>query len=165
MLHDFSWTEYLILISLASLVYYLVVGVKYYSHELRSLMPGKGKVSNSLANEKTLLNTGSSNTGFQQTELFSSHNRYTPQVQQVDDTFEQVEKLTTKLTEIISFAASNNSSKEELIIALQNLAKNYRWLKGSPFIVAINNLITSECDKHGISHLSSKDRVMLWEHN
>jgi len=74
-----------------------------------------------------------------------------------------VEKLTTKLKDTIADASSKNCHKEEFIFLLQLTLKEYPHLKGSPFQVAINNLIASECEKHGSLHLSAEEQVMLWK--
>lgn len=97
-----------------------------------------------------------------QPELFPSHKSYAPPVQEIGDTFQQVEELTTKLKTVIADAASNNTTKEEFFLSLQLLLRKYHFLKGSPFPVAINNLIASECEKYDFIHLSAEERVMLW---
>lgn len=97
-----------------------------------------------------------------QCELFTSHQKYAPSIQETDDTFQQVQELTAGLKEAIATAVDKNCIKEEFIRSLQLVLKKYHFLKGSPFLVSINNLIASECEKYGYIQLSAEDRVMLW---
>ncbi len=163
MFSSISWTEYLAIIAFLLIVYYLLVGVKFYSLELLSIVKGK-RVLAIPSNTSVKDERQESSNHFQnnQPELFPFNQRYAPQTEENDDTFEKVETLTTRLKEVIANAASTNSRKDEFILSLQALLKNYHFLKGSPFLIAINNLIASECDKHGIIHLNADERVMLW---
>jgi len=85
-----------------------------------------------------------------------------PSIEETDETFEQVQELTVRLKEVIAAAHSKNYIKEEFIYSLQHLIRKYQFLKGSPFMVAINNLIASECEKQGYLLLDAEERVMLW---
>ncbi len=99
---------------------------------------------------------------YNQPKLFPSYKKYTPPLQETEDTFQQVEELTTSLKEAIAVAVDKQYIKEEFILSLQLLLKKYQYLKGLPFLVAINNLIASECEKYGYIQLSAEERVMLW---
>ncbi len=96
MLTNISWADYIAFISLLLIAYYLFIGIKFYSHDLKQLMAGKRKKSAHLA---TVENDrkGNENTNFQlqeiQPELFTSHQKYTPPIEEADDTFQQVEEL------------------------------------------------------------------------
>lgn len=163
MLNSISWTDYLVFIVLLLIAYYLFVALKFYSFELSSLLKGK-RPSVAFATETAADEVIDGSKHFQdnQVELFPTYNRYAPQAQETDDTFQKVEELTDKLKKVIEDAASNKTIKEEFILSLQLVLKKYHFLKGSPFLVAINNLIASECDKYNFIQLSADERVMLW---
>jgi FtsZ-interacting cell division protein ZipA len=97
-----------------------------------------------------------------QPELFTSHQKYTPRIPETDDMSRQVQELTARLKEAISQAVNKNYIKEEFILSLKFLLKKYYFLKESPFLVPINNMIESECEKYGYIQLSAEERVMLW---
>ena len=99
--------------------------------------------------------------GIQQ-ELFDLQKRYKPSPEEVDDTFQKVEVLTSRLKLIIEEAASKNYIREEFILSLRVELKKHYYLIGSPFVVAINNLIAAECEKYRYIKLSAEERVMLW---
>ncbi|MGI8636110.1 MAG: hypothetical protein ACR2KZ_11980 [Segetibacter sp.] len=165
MFSSISWTEYLVVIAFLVIVYYLFVGVKFYSFELLALVKWKRALLISKSNEssKDMVNESTNHLQNSQFDLFPSYQSDVPQVEKVDETFEKVEEFTTRLKEVIEEAASTNSTKKEFILSLQTLLKNYHFLTVSPFLVAINNLIASECERHGFIHLSADERVMLWD--
>lgn len=162
MFNHISWATYLAVISLASIAYYLFVCIKYYSPELLSFLSGKRERSVDRVSKEHEIQRPNFQTEQTYPDLYQSDSKYAPQVQETDDTFQQVEELTTKLKELISNAASKNSIKEEFILSLQIFLKKYRFLKGSPFQIGINNLIASECDKYAYMPLSSDEVKMLW---
>lgn len=97
-----------------------------------------------------------------QPELFTSHQKYTPAVQETDDTLQQVQELTARLKEAIEQGVNKNYIKEEFILSLRSILKKYYFLKGSPFLVLLDSMIASECEKYGYIQLSAEERVMLW---
>ncbi len=44
MLKNISWTDYLIVVAIALAIYYLFVGVRYFSTEIKELLSGKRKL-------------------------------------------------------------------------------------------------------------------------
>jgi hypothetical protein len=151
MFTNISWASYILVVTLILAAWYLIIGMRFYFHDLQSLFTRKRKSNLQHAPDETYSTTGSEFT-YQQTETLDS-----------DDLFQEVEKLTTKLKETIADASSKNYHKEEFIFLLQLTLKEYPQLKESPFQVAINNLIASECEKHGSLHLSAEEQVMLWK--
>jgi hypothetical protein len=165
MFTSISWAAYIETVLVLLLIYYPVVAFKFYGKEMKIFLSGKKKLpirrSSTEANVEDEQIQNSSLHDIQ-SELFSSPKRFMPSEQETDDTFEQVLELTAQLKEVISEATSKNYIKEEFTLSLQLLIRKYQFLKGSPFMVAINNLIVSECEKHGYHSLDAEERVMLW---
>jgi hypothetical protein len=165
MLNNFSWTDYFSVVVLLLLVYYVIVGVTFYLQEIKDLLSGKTRLS---------FRSASSNASAQpdeepiqevqpiHPELFTFNCKDDPAVQEEEDAVEQVRELTKNLNEVIAEAVEKNRIKEEFFLSLQLLLKKYSFLKGSPSMGAINNLIASECEKYGYIQLSAEERVMLW---
>lgn len=164
MFNSISWTQYLGVAVLLLIIYYVFVGLKFYSTELRSLLKRKATLPISLAIESPADNVIDRNNHYEynQPELFPSYKKYTPPEQETDDTFQQVAELTANLKEVIATAADKKYIKEEFILSLQYLLKKYQFLKGSPSQAAVNNLIAFECEKYGYIQLSAEERLMLW---
>lgn len=166
MLNNISWGTYFSITVLLLSVYYVIVGAKFYSNEIKALLSGKTKLS---------LRSASSNSGLQddepitelgqvQAELFTPNGTYTPifEDETSSTTVEEVRELTQCIKNAIAEAVEKNYIKEEFFLSLQLLLKKYSFLKGSPSLTAINNLIASECEKYGYIQLSAEERVMLW---
>ncbi len=165
MLSSLSWADFIAIITITLTAYYLIIGLKFYSREFRQMLSGIRKfplqVKSSRVNVTTHDETGSK-AEYGQPEMFQSYDKYAPPSQQSDPTFQQVETLTASLKEAIAVAVSSNYGEEEFVFSLQRLLKNYQFIKNSPHLVAINNLIASECEKYGYIQLSAEEQVMLW---
>lgn len=151
MFTNISWLEYITFVFVSLIIYYVIVGLKFYSYALRLM----------LLRHKKLLE--GSQLQQLQPELFASPKKYTSVADDTDDPKVEIEKLTTEIKSIIKEAASQNYIKEEFILSLQILLREYLYLKNSPFFAGINNLIASECEKNGYIKLSAEERVMLWD--
>lgn len=160
-----SWSDYTTTTALLLAAYYLFVGVKFYSRELQYLLSSKSRfLVGSTSVKSNVQNAEESNLQLQaiQSVLFPSSANYTPVTETIEDIFKQVQELTGKLEEAIAVAAEKGYIKDEFVLSLQLLLKNYAFLKGSLAMGAINNLIASECERYGYIQLSAEERVMLW---
>ena len=151
MFTNISWVSYILVVTLLLAAWYLIIGMRFYFHDLQSLFTRKRKPNLRLAPDETYSTTGSEFTP-EQTETLDS-----------DILFQEVEQLSTKLKEAIADASSKNYNREEFIFLLQLTLKEYPHLKGSIFQEALNNLIISECEKYGSIHLSAVELAMLWK--
>jgi hypothetical protein len=187
-----SWSQYAAVLVVALAVYYILFLLVFYRDEIttRRFKKTGEEEKNKLINNGTEVNPYErSDTFFQnlivddsresklidevdvgitpphvsQPELFTSIQKYAPrQAEKTDDTLQKVQELTAALKEIIAQAVDRNLIKEEFIPSLQSLLKKYHFLKISPYLGLINNMIASECEKYGYIQLSAEERVMLW---
>lgn len=149
MFTNISWGTYIIVVVLLLAVWYLIIGLRFYSQDLQSFLARKRKKNVQLAQDESYSN--------------AEHTSEQTETSDTDSFYHEVENLTTKLKETIADASSKNYHREEFIFLLQLTLKEYPHLKGSPYQVAINNLIISECEKYGSIHLSAEEQVMLWK--
>src|SRR5256885_1515891 len=98
MLNQVSWSTYLKLTSLLLIIYYLFIGIKFYSKELLSFLPNRRHLTGNRrfnghernqSEEAPVEESGAS-------EL-QSHKKNTESGHQIDDTFHEVEKLASAL--------------------------------------------------------------------
>lgn len=165
MLYIISWTTYFSIVLLLLMVYYIFVGVKFYSQEIKDLFRGRNKLAFRFRSSAVpVLDNEESNTHVQpeQPELFVFNKKDVPAVEEEDDSAQQVKELTRNLKQAIAEAVEKNYIKEEFILSLKILLKKYSFPDGSPLLVAIDNLIASECEKYGYIQLSAEERVILW---
>jgi hypothetical protein len=70
--------------------------------------------------------------------------------------------LTAHLRDAIDEAHEKQYNKNDLVLLLQMLLKDYSYLKDTPFRVSINNQIEAECAKYGSMLLSEDETEELW---
>lgn len=159
MFTNISWTNYIIVVILLLVIWYIIIGLKFYFRDLQNILSGKTKlvfrgVHKEYSSHKSEEITNSEPLEFDRKSF--------PNEEKTNNLFQEAEELTSKLKDAISDAASKNYNKEEFTFLLQLTLKEYPALKGLPFQVAINNLIASECDKHSFIRLSAAGLGMLW---
>lgn len=159
MFTNISWTTYIIFVVFLLAAWYIIIGLKFYYHDLQNILSGKNRlafrgVHKEYSSRKSEESTNSEPLVFDRKSF--------PNEEETNDQFQEAEELTSKLKDAISNAASKNYNKEEFTFLLQLTLKEYPDLKDSRFQVAINNLIASECDKHSFIRLSAVELGMLW---
>jgi len=160
-----SWSDYTTTTALLLAVYYVFVGVRFYSHELKHLLSGRSRFFvRSTPVKSHVQDEEESNIQVQaiQPELFPSSVKHVPTIEDTEAIYTQVQKLTENLKVTIAAAVDKEYIKDEFLLSLKLLLKSYAYLKGSPAMGAINNLIASECERYGYIQLSAEERVMLW---
>jgi hypothetical protein len=156
MFTNISWTTYIAFVALLLVIWYLIVGLRFYIGDLQILFSGRNRFTSQSENNEFQFvqqNDAASNMPDMHDELSK---------EQTDHLFEVVETLSAKIKEAVSDAAAKNYNKEEFSFLLQLTLKEYPELTNTPFQVPINNLIVSECEKQGFIHLSAVELEMLW---
>ena len=153
MFSTISWTDYLIVVTILLIVYYLFVGARYYSVELKELFSGKRTLNfrrvpmNELSTEERILpETDASDQPGNDDEL-------------------NADRLAVHLNQVISYAAKRQLAPGELKQHLQLILREFPEFKDTALQSSINNLIISECEKHGAAALSEEEVEMLWNDN
>ena len=81
---------------------------------------------------------------------------------QKDEMFEKAYGLMAHLASEIKESHQKNYSKEDLVLMLEMILKDYRILKGTAFQMAVNNCIETECARYGSIHLSEGETIEVW---
>ena len=159
MFTNISWANYIIFVVLLLAAWYIIIALKFYFRDLQNILSGKTKLALRGAHKEYSSNKGEQ---ISNSDISEFDHKFLPNEQETDNLFQVAEELTSKLKDAISDAESKNYNKEEFTFLLQLTLKEYSVLKNSPFQVAINNLIASECDKHSFIRLSAVELGMLW---
>lgn len=156
MFTNISWADYGTVVVLLLIAWYLFVGLRYYSHELKEVFlhrspQGKPEVQkpktvDMLPNESHV----SLSVTDPQTDYYQN------------DPLDQVEALAGSIKEAVAGAVSDGRSKEMLLTELQQALTEFPILAGSPFKEMINDLILSECEKQGFARLMAEELETLW---
>lgn len=156
MFTNISWASYLTVVAILLVIYYLYVGVRYFSTDLKTLFAEKQKLkfkatlpSNSKAND--FLVSGES-------RLRSSSFEET-----TDDEFSEVEHLIERLKTVVADASRRKLIPQEFKQYLSMVLKEYPTVRYSPLRLSINELIISECEKYGTVALKEEEVELLWK--
>lgn len=154
MFTNISWQDFSIGVAITLIIYYVVVGLKYYPSELKELLTGrwfykfKSPSAGSVPDEEAL-------------ELIPTHHGDHPFHPQ-DEEFVQVESFISDLKETIARASAKGWIIQELKQALRRTMEKYPAVQSSPYRSSINELISSECEKSGYGDLTEEAVDRLW---
>ncbi|MCF2496767.1 hypothetical protein [Dyadobacter chenhuakuii] len=77
--------------------------------------------------------------------------------------FGKVEELAQQIRLNIAEACQKGYERKDLIFLIQLMIKDFSAIKGSPFRIAIDNVITSESAKYGHINLSAAELEEVWK--
>lgn len=157
MFTNISWTDYLMAVVLLLAIYYLFVGIRYYSGELKDLLSGKRKL-----NLKTVIpkNLNDENLRYDEED---SHPADASFEETMDEEFNEVEHLIERLKSVIADASQRKLIPQEFKQYLGMVLKEYPSVKYSPLRLSINELIISECQKYETVTLTEDEVDLLWK--
>lgn len=156
MFTNISWAGYLTIVAILLAIYYLYVGVRYFSSDLKSLfterqklkfkaaIPGNSKAEDLPTPEENRQESSS----FEET---------------TDDEFTEVEHLIERLKTVIADASRRKLILQEFKQYLSMVLKEYPTIRYSPLRSSINELIISECGKYGAAVLKEAEVELLWK--
>lgn len=154
MFTNISWTDYFITVAILLAIYYLFIGIRYYSGDIKDLLSGKrtlkfkGAVpaTGSRYNQNDEQNPSAA-VGFENTS---------------DGEFTEVEHLIERLKSIIEDAFQRKIILQEFKQDVSSVLKEYPSVKYSPLRSSINEFIVSECQKYEGVTLTIEDVELLW---
>jgi hypothetical protein len=151
MLSAISWSQFLTTITIIILFYYLVVAILYYKREIFSLFKtaSSGPHAFSFGRENQ-------DRPISYNELTAATGKEDPYLSgKVHDLLEDVKNL-------LLVGAKVKTIREEIIVALQLLLRNYLVLKDLPITAEINEHIIAEAKGICSITLSDAEMKMLW---
>lgn len=153
MLKNISWSDYIIAVAILLVIYYLFVGMKYFSGEIKDLLSGKRKFRAAVPNDHAAYNLDNEQS-LQETSGFEKT---------TDDEFSEVEHLIERLKAVIADASRRKLIPQEFKQYLSMVLKEYPSVRYSPLRSSINELIVSECQKYGAVTLNEDEVELLWK--
>ncbi len=157
MFTNISWTDYFVAVVLLLAIYYLFVGVRYYSADLKDLISGKQRPNFRVALPRDLSDES----------ILSTEENYpneSPAFETTaDDDFAEVEHLIERVKGVIADASGKKLIPQEFKQYLHLVLREYPNIKNSPLRSSINELIASECEKYGAVTLSEEEVELLWK--
>ncbi len=155
MLKNISWSDYIIAVAILLAIYYLFVGMRYFSGEIKDILSGKRKLKFRAALPD---NNGAYDPDAEQRQQETGSFEKT-----TDDEFTEVEHLIERLKTVIADASRRKLIPQEFKQYLSMVIKEYPTVRYSPLRSSINELIISECEKHGAVTLKEEEVELLWK--
>jgi hypothetical protein len=159
MFTNISWVNYIVVVALLLVSWYLFVGFRFYFDDVKEIVMGKRKLQFrglkdfNYSDPQSELNYQDSTEGTSfQSEFALS-----------DNTFEEVENLVERLKNVVVDAAQRKLLKQEFIDYLRLILSEYPNVKNSPFSSSVSELIASECDKLVSITLTQDEAERLWD--
>jgi hypothetical protein len=155
MLKNISWSDYIIAVAILLAIYYLFVGMRYFSGEIKDLLSGKRKLKLRAAlSNPNGVNDADDEQSQQETGSFE---------QTTDDEFSEVEHLIERLKAVVADASRRKLIPHEFKQYLSMVLKEYPSVRYSPIRSSVNELIISECQKYGAVTLKEDEVELLWK--
>ena len=159
MLRGISWNNYIVVIVLLLIAWYLFVGLRYYFDDIKDLVNGKRKLQfRSLVGK--LISILDANFDYQKSDKILNTQ---VDFETVDPVFNEVEELISKLKNAITDAIQKKLLKHEFEDRLRFLLKENQLIRNSSFRPSINEFIASECEKQESVLLTHQEVEDLWD--
>ncbi|REA58156.1 hypothetical protein DSL64_21350 [Dyadobacter luteus] len=161
------WVVYASVVTPLLSAYYLAVGFIFYRHDLKAKIaswknPPVRAADPELKPEQTKEHVTADTAEDDLAEIIEQDEDEVQEPFGDEVMMSKVEELSFHLKDAIKQAHHSGYNKEEFILLFQMTFKEYDAIYGTPFQLSVNNLIEAELEKYGSIHLSSEDRVRMW---
>jgi hypothetical protein len=156
MLNHLSWASYWEAVIALLVMYYLFVGIRFYSADIKELL-GNPVLRNSAGGlPHQLVYPEQAPPDHGQPEEVSYIDDHYP-----DEDILQADELTLSVKALIATASGKSYAPDQLVPQLKAVFKKHSVLTNSPYRPAINELVASECERTGVAELT-EDEVDEW---
>jgi hypothetical protein len=166
MIIEHPWKTYAIVAVLSGLVYYLFLGWRFFLPDIKAWIKKRKQpatrhstaaTANSIPNEGGRFDEESA--PFSESSQLEDDE---PPAWQNEEMFEKAQGLMAHLASEIKEAHQKKYSKQDLLLMLEMILKDYILLQGTAFQTAVNNCIKIECARYGSIHLSEGETIEVW---
>ena len=140
MFTEISWNSYLTIVIVLLAVYYVFIGLLYYSSNIVGLLSGK-----KFTQRDTLTSVVGMDTLTEKKNLFQT-----------------AHSLSDEIQAYLNEAGRNSLNKEDVVQSLKVMLAKYPVIKDLPFRDVIQNLIRTEAETYCFIHLSEEEINELW---
>ncbi|MDR6809673.1 hypothetical protein J2Y45_006750 [Dyadobacter sp. BE34] len=166
MIIEHPWKTYAIVAILSALVYYTFLGWRFFLPDIKARMkkskqpaPRHSEAASAPSIPTRAAHHSEDSVPFSVPSQLEDNE---PPVWQNEEMFEKAQGLMAHLSSEIKEAQQKGYSKQDLLLMLEMIIKDYSVLKGTAFQTAVNNCIATECAKYGSIHLSEGETIEVW---
>ncbi|KIA95599.1 MULTISPECIES: hypothetical protein [unclassified Flavobacterium] len=158
MFTNISWGNYIVVVMLLLVSWYLFVGFRFYFDDLKEMISGKRKLQ--------FRRLGDPNYGDFQSELNyqdpPERNLDQSSFGEFDATFQIVDTLVEQLKNFITDARKRKLAKQEVLDYIQLFFKQYPAVKDSAFRSSVSEFIVTECQTLDAMAITQAEVEELW---
>lgn len=158
MFTNISWDNYIVVVILLLVSWYLFVGFRFYFDDLKEMISGKRKLQFRRLGDPNYGDFQSEENDQETPAPISSQ----PTFGEFDTTFQDVDALVALLKSFIADAAKKKLVKKEFTYYLQLLLREYPSVKDSAFRSSVSELIVTECKTVDAISVTQEEAEGLW---
>lgn len=153
-----SWSSYAAAIGTLLFIWYLFLGFRFYSFEIKQLLLGQRKiVFPFLGNKKT------NDSEFTESKQESSDSQLSESFAESFATLDEVKELSARIIDAVTESAERNLSQQEFKNFLKLILAEYPYVKISSLRGTVNDLIVSESQKNRSLAIALEQANDLWD--
>lgn len=158
MLNSISWNSYLVAVVTLLVLWYLYIGFRYYSSEIKQILLGRKKIAFPSLGKKTINDSLSSSD-----QENGNPTNLNEAFEESFATLDEVKELSARLTGAVSESAELDRPKQEFENYIRLILSEYPYVKISSLRSNVNNLLAYETKKHPELLLTATEADELWK--
>ncbi|SEI39640.1 hypothetical protein SAMN04487995_0373 [Dyadobacter koreensis] len=158
------WADYIAVTGVLLLVYYFLIGMKFYRKNIIARFNSAEKEIPGLSPQPEHFQ----DEGSEPSQTFALENPY-PEMEITEDPplpdplmMQQVEELVFQLKDALSQALRQNQERAQILTVLQKIVGGYGALYDTPFQLSVNTWLGAEWEEQGLLQLSDNEIRMIW---
>ena len=165
MLKGISWGQYGVFLLLATVVYYLFIGLRFWGPGIISSSGRRRSGSIDLNRVPGGVREGKPNTApgaapeSDQAELFEQPDK----VAAGNEMFKVMQQAIGVVRELVAWGVENKLDRENLLDHLREALSKYRQLRGTDYAGTINNYLVRVCSSEFSLQLGEAELAELWK--
>lgn len=166
MIIEHPWKTYAIAATFSALIYYVLLAWRFFLPDIRAWLKVRKRASKRhsvaempLPRPTEAVESDEDNTPFQ--DSGQGDDNGSPAWQN-EELLETTQSLISHLTSEIKEAHEKHYSKQDLLLMLQMILKDYTVLRNTAFQIAVNDCINTECARYGSIRLSEGETIEVW---
>jgi len=160
MLNSITWSSYIVTVITLLILWYLFVGLRYYSFEIKEILQGRKKINFYPLRKKPINDQLQS---FDQVQ--TNQTNLNEAFEESFATLDEVKELSARLTAAVSESAELNRSNLEFKNYIRLILSDYPYVKISSLRSNVNILLALDSEKYPELLLTASEADELWEEN
>jgi len=158
------WADYIAVTGVLLLVYYFLVGLKFYRKNIIAQLGSAERELPDLTPQPDHFQDEAPGPTQQITSEIPDPEMEIREDPPLPDPalMQQVEELVFALKDALTLAVSKNQERTQILLTLQKILSGYTALNDTPFQLSVNTWLGAEWEEQGLLQLSEQELRMIW---